>query len=125
MTATPHFLYATMTKLHHATAATNLHPNSTSISSKELSISSPVQDHDSDLCVEQQVTEMQNSPLTCRSLSSSGHDDSVSIKISSSNCRMMTNDCYSSDSHLSGTNNAHINNAKRRRKPDGNFFFSF
>lgn len=134
MTATPHFLFAAMTKLHHAatatatatTTATNLHQNSTSVSPKEVSISPPVHDRDSGLCVEQSVAELETTSLTCTSSSSPGHDDSVPIEILSPNCRLITNDCFSnSNSHIGGTNNAYINSVKRRRKPDGNFFFLF
>ncbi|VBB29709.1 unnamed protein product, partial [Acanthocheilonema viteae] len=113
MTATPHFIFAAMTKLqHHAAAtATNLHPNSTTISSKEITM----EDRNSGLCTEQSITELETSPLsTCRSASSSllQHDNSVSFeKVVASNYHMITN-------HLSDTNNAYINNVKRRRKPD-------
>ncbi|VDN94416.1 unnamed protein product [Brugia pahangi] len=130
MTATPHFLFAAMTKLHHTTNATNLHQNLPTItSSKDLSLTSTVTNdpvkNDSNLCIKQpEIT-----PLTCsRSLSSSssssssGNDNSIPIEVlSSSNChKLITNDCCSKNSNRNTdeTNNAYINNVKRRRKPD-------
>ncbi|VDM93281.1 unnamed protein product [Onchocerca ochengi] len=117
MTATPHFLLAAMTKLHHTTAATNLHQNS-SISSKEISLSPPIPNQESDLCVrEKSVTQMESSPVTCRSLS--GHDNSVSVEVPSPNCHITSDSCSnSSSSHIDGITSAYINNVKRRRKPD-------
>ncbi|EFO17873.1 hypothetical protein LOAG_10626 [Loa loa] len=82
MTATPHFLFAAMTKLHHPGTATNLHQNLTTVSSKEISMSPPVKDHDdSDLCVEQtSITELETTSVTRRSSSTSGNDDLIPTK---------------------------------------------
>uniref|UniRef100_A0A0R3RKJ6 Uncharacterized protein n=1 Tax=Elaeophora elaphi TaxID=1147741 RepID=A0A0R3RKJ6_9BILA len=135
MTATPHFVFAAMTKLHHAATATNLHPTSTSVSPKEVSMSPPAQqDRHSGLCAEQPVPELKTaSTLTCRSPSSIGNDHvapPVASKLLSpkSTYDMMTSDCCSSgDSYRSSSSStaAYINNVKRRRKPDGQLYLSF
>ncbi|MCP9263480.1 hypothetical protein DINM_006761 [Dirofilaria immitis] len=122
MTATPHFLLAAMTKLHHTTAtATNLHSNS-SISSKEISLSPPVQDQELDLCaVDQPVVKVESSSVTSRSSSGRIDDSVISVEMSSRKCHL-TSDSYNNSSgrHMDSTsNNAYINNVKRRRKPDG------
>ncbi|EJW78144.1 hypothetical protein WUBG_10949, partial [Wuchereria bancrofti] len=121
MTATPHFLFAAMTKLHHTTSATNLHQNLPTITSKDLSLTSTVKNdpvkNDSNLCMKQPE-------LTCRSLSlssSSGNDNSKPVEVLSSNRhKLITNDCYNkiSNRNIDETSNAYINNVKRRRKPD-------
>ncbi|VDO56447.1 unnamed protein product [Onchocerca flexuosa] len=102
MTATPHFLLAAMTKLHHATTATNLHQNP-SISPKEISLSPPIQNQQSDLCaLEKPIVQLESSPVTCRSLP--GHDNSVPIEVPLPNCHM-TSDSYSncSSNHIDGS----------------------
>uniref|UniRef100_A0A915Q519 Uncharacterized protein n=1 Tax=Setaria digitata TaxID=48799 RepID=A0A915Q519_9BILA len=121
MTATPHFLFAAMAKLHHTAASANLRQNS-SVSPKEASVSPLVQQQQSDLCIQKPCKESESSSPKCKS--SPRFVDSVALRaeVFSPYCRMVTSGNYSTTStHISDT----MNNVKRRRKPDGNLFLSF